>query len=113
MLPKSRRIETRSFEEILKSGKVAHSPFFMLRYIRTQEGVPARFAAVAPVKIAKTSVARHAVRRRMYAAVSPYMDKVASGWQIIAFAKQPAAAAGMASVRQALQEIFVKSGLLR
>lgn len=113
MLRKSRRLTTKTLNEVLKNGRAVHSPLLLVRYARLSTDTPSAFAAVAPVKIAKTSVARHKIRRRLYAAVRPYMERLPSGWSVIAFAKQPAVSAEMADLRRSLEEVFVKAGLLR
>jgi ribonuclease P protein component len=73
----------------------------------------ARIAAVAPVKIAKTSVARHRIRRRIYEATRSYVPKLAPGTTVLVFAKQPVIEATLPDLRQAISDIFVKAGLLR
>lgn len=74
---------------------------------------PVRLAAVAPVKLAKTSVARHRIRRRIYEAARSHVEKLAPGTVVIIFAKQPAVEAPLPQLKQAIADIFVKAGLLR
>jgi ribonuclease P protein component len=97
----------------MKNGRVIHSPFFLARIAKGKPDEPARLAAVAPVKIAKTSVARHKIRRRMYEAARPFMQKALPGNTVILFAKQPIVSAEFADLRRATEDIFVKAGLLR
>jgi len=119
MLRKSQRVTTQLFEECMKKGRVIHSPLFVVRILHdptlspTPATSPARIAAVAPVKIAKTSVARHRIRRRIYEAVRPHVLQIAPGNIILFLAKQPVITATLSELRQAVSDIFVKAGLLR
>ena len=75
MLPKRARVGTTLFAILMKSGRVIHTPHFSFRYLYPgketvfSEGSPTRISAVATKKIFKTSVARHAVTRKIYKAV--------------------------------------------
>lgn len=113
MLRKSRRITTREFDKILKGGRVVHAPLFIVRYVASAGPGPSRLAAVAPVKIAKTSVERHRIRRRIYEAARTHMGSLPAGASVIVFAKPGAAKADIGALRASLGEIFVKAGLLR
>ncbi len=112
MLSRSQRVTTKEFEEVLQKGRVAHSPLFVIRFSQGGEGA-ARVAAVAPQKIAKTAVIRNKTRRKVYAIVHGLSAQLKSGLTIIIFAKQPALAAKPAELKEALQGVFVKAGVLR
>ena len=86
MLVKSKRLSTRQFNEVMKKGRFAHSPLFMLRILTNKKGT--RIAAVAPQKIAKKAVTRNRIRRRMYEAVKPFMGSIVSDAWLIIFAKK-------------------------
>lgn len=90
-----------------------HSPLFLVRILNKGGASPARFAAVVPVKVAKTSVLRHLVRRRTYEAVRPLMARVSPGNSVILFAKPPALPLKPAEMQPEIRNIFVKAGILR
>lgn len=113
MLPKAARLTSREFDLLIEKGRVTHSPLFVMRHMPLPAGEKSRFAAVAPVKIAKTSVARHALRRRIYSAVRPIMADVREPVRVALFAKQTTAGADVAAMTADLRQIFVKAGLLR
>lgn len=74
MLPKRARVDTNTFEQIMKNGRVIHTPHFSFRYIlpvasASVQDTSVRISAVATKKIFKTAVARHAITRKIYRAV--------------------------------------------
>ncbi|MEN9614243.1 MAG: Ribonuclease [Candidatus Parcubacteria bacterium] len=75
MLPRRARVGTSLFDQVMKSGRVIHSIHFSFRYSYptatplSKKDSPTRISAVATKKIFKTSVARHAVTRKIYKAV--------------------------------------------
>ena len=85
----------------------------MLRMLKVDGLGASHVAAVAPVKIAKTSVLRHRVRRRIYEAVRPLMGVLAEDHLLIILAKQPALEAKAPELKESIHDIFVKAGVLR
>jgi ribonuclease P protein component len=75
MLPKRARVGTTLFDQVMKNGRVTHTTHFSFRYIYPQAASVdkkdslTRISAVATKKIFKTSVARHAITRKIYRAV--------------------------------------------
>ena len=118
MLRRSRRLSTEQFNEVIKKGKAFHSLFFQLRLSRNP-GEPTRAAAVAPVKMAKTAVARNALRRKIYETISPMLPESVDGYYVIVFAKPTLLPAGQfqapsnEAVAEDLKALFVKAGILR
>ncbi len=112
MLKRSQRLSGSQFDLVIKKGRVLHSPLFIAR-ILSGERSSSRVAGVAPVKVAKTSAARHLVRRRIYEAARPLMSEVAPGNLIILLAKQPAIGRKPTDLRQDIRSLFVKAKLLR
>jgi ribonuclease P protein component len=101
------------FEEVMKKGRVIHSPLFVVRILREASIAGTHVSAVAPVKIAKTSVARHRMRRRIYEAVRAHVPNLVPGNVVVFLAKQSAIDVSLSDMRQAVSDIFVKAGLLR
>ncbi|MCX6735672.1 MAG: ribonuclease P protein component [Candidatus Parcubacteria bacterium] len=63
MFPKKNRITKTRFDELMKKGRVLHSPSFSLRYSKGLNVLP-RFAFVVSKKVAKNAVDRNLLRRR-------------------------------------------------
>jgi len=97
----------------MKRGRVIHSPLFVVRILRDITIPTAHVSAVAPVKVAKTSAARHKVRRRIYEAARSSVPKLAPGHIVIFFAKQPIIDTKLVDLKQEVSDLFVKAGLLR
>ena len=122
MISHSHRLSTKQFNEVIKKGRVFHSPLFLMRVLQTGEG-PARIAAVVPVKIGKTAVIRNALRRKTYEAVGPLLSKIKEGLSVILFAKTIANGSNPKSrsektltgalISDDLKGLFVKAGILR
>jgi len=64
MFPKKQRLNRRSFEEILKKGKILHSDcnYFYSRYV-LDKNKPTKFSIVVPKKIEKKAILRHQTKR--------------------------------------------------
>lgn len=60
MLPKEKRVDKKTFEILIKDGKILFSSLFSFRY--TEQENP-RYAFVAPKKIFKTAVLRNKYKR--------------------------------------------------
>ncbi len=114
MLAKSLRLTRKQLEEIIKGGKVTHSPLFTVRYTKDDKLFPkCGIATVASVKIAKTSVLRHRIRRIIYSATETFVSDIKPGYAIAIFAKSGIADMKSADLIKPLKEIFVKAGLMR
>lgn len=81
--------------------------------MKTEAGAPAKLAAVAPVKAAKTAVLRHRVRRKIYEAARPLVARLPGACTVLVFAKAAALERPVAEMRADLEALFVKAGLLR
>lgn len=86
MLPKSQRLSTKQFNEVLEKGRVSHTVFFIVRSF--DGGGDRRFAAVVPKKIGKTAVARHAGIRKIYDAIQANTENFPASAHTIVFAKK-------------------------
>lgn len=115
MLRKSQRLNSRQLDEIMKKGRVVHSPLFMARIFAGGLGEDkiARLSAVAPVKVAKTSAERHLVRRRMYEAARPLIGKLKAGTRVVLIAKAAALSSKPAEMAPGMESLFVKAGVMR
>lgn len=111
MLPSSQRLSVEQFNDVMKRGKVSHSPLFIIRTVKV-DGKTA-ISAVAPQKIAKKAVERNKIRRIMYETIMPLMKSVVTGYNIVIIAKDTAVNAKFNDLLDGMKEIFVKAGLLK
>ena len=85
MLKKSLRLTTKELEDVLKTGKVVHSPLFTLRYTAGQKST--KYAVVVAKKIISSSVGRHVAKRLMYDLLEPLITKMSIGIHAVVFMK--------------------------
>ena len=87
MLRQSKRISGKNrVSQILNEGGKAHSSFFVLRTLATNDSPRQRYAVVVGKKISTQAVTRNRTRRRIYEAIrmleaqttptEPYEDRV-------------------------------------
>lgn len=88
MLPIKRRIKKESFGKIMKEGVFVHEVNFYLKLLDRKDDSPSLFAFVVPVKVKKTSVGRHLIKRRMTAVVENLLITLKNGYSCIVFAKK-------------------------
>ena len=101
------------FGDVVMKGRAFHSPLFLVRVLADKTQLMPRVAAAAPVKVFKTSVLRHRVRRRIYGAMQPLIEKIVPGHIIVVLAKAAVVEASSSELKAAISEIFVKAGVLR
>lgn len=97
------------FDGVFKEGSVVAGPFFVLRH-RPNAGTAPRWGLAVGKRLAKSSVDRNVVRRRLREAIRA-IDGVHAA-DIVITARQPALRAGTAQLRQALVIMLRRAGLL-
>ena len=95
----------------MAGGRSFGSRLFRIRIAKSPG--PTRIAAVAPQKVAKTAAARNRLRRLVYEAVRPMLEKLRPDREIIIFAGAQATKASLSEISDDLGIFFVKSGLLK
>lgn len=71
MLPKTQRISTNRFGEIVNSGKNLNFGAF---YIKTLPNDITRFAVAVPKKVVKGAIKRHFMKRRLFMAIKNHIN---------------------------------------
>jgi len=110
MLSRSHRLSTAQFNQVIKGGKIFHSPLFRMQVLEAGKG-PVHIAAVVPVKIGKTAVIRNSLRRKTYETVRPLILSIKDGLNVILFAKTIDMTSAL--IPNDLKSLFVKAGVLR
>jgi ribonuclease P protein component len=111
MLPKRHRLDRELFDSVNQNGRSFHSPFFSARIDRiTAE--ERRFSFVISKKVVKTSVERHLLRRRGYAAVREVFPGIRPGFAVIFFLKKEAVSADYQAFRQAIEDTLKNARLM-
>jgi ribonuclease P protein component len=63
MLPKSERLDTKRFNEIIASGRNINAGGFYIKFLSSEK---ARFAVVVSKKITKSAIKRHFIKRKVF-----------------------------------------------
>ena len=95
MLPRTRRLTTRQFDDVWKRGTSVCGAFVCVRILHGTPDV--RAAAIAPRKSAVSAVARNRTRRRLYALLRPLLDSIENVWLVVS-ARAPLATVPVAAL---------------
>jgi len=80
MLAKERRISKGLFAQILSRGRVFSGSNLSLRVLPMEKAGPSAFAFVVSVKMAKTAVERHFLKRRGRHAIKKNLKRIKEGY---------------------------------
>lgn len=72
MLPKSERLDTKRFNEIIASGKNISAGSFYFKALKSDK---LRFAVVISKKVAKSAIKRHFIKRRVFNSIMKNKDQ--------------------------------------
>lgn len=111
MLSKTKRLSKIQFDEVFQKGRVFHSPLFVVRVLFEQKDT--RFSFVASKKTAKTAVERNASRRKIYNQIKKSITNKGLGAHFIFIAKKSLKAVAISEIEKEINNIFVKSGVLK
>jgi ribonuclease P protein component len=111
MLPRRERLSTEEFIEVMKNGRVVHSPLFLMR-VQKNAGTT-KFAAVASKKVGKTAVMRNKIQRVTYEAVGTHIKKIVPGTRAILFPKEQALTKELTALTAEVKDLFVKAGIIK
>lgn len=109
MLPKSKRLGTKAFTEIMEKGRSFHNPFLILKVIPSlSESV---FALSVPKKVSKLAVDRNKIKRQIYSIIEDIDYK--PGYKIVLIIKVGFDKLSFKDLQVEIQKTFVKSALLK
>ncbi len=74
--------------------------------------LPSLFACVVSKKAAKTAVARNRVRRQVYAALTPLLEKSHAGFVCVFYIKSPALLVGRAQIQYDITTLLRTAGVV-
>ena len=111
MLPKSKRLTTKTVASVMGKGQSTHSPFFVARLVPTQEA--SRFSVSVPKKVAKTAVQRNKIRRQVFSALKEVQTETKSGFDGVVVVKVGIEKLPFTEIVSEIRKIFVKSSVLK
>jgi len=112
MLPIKRRIKKDSFSKIMKEGVFVHSDNVYLRFLDRKDQLSSLFTFVVPVKVKKTSVGRHLIKRQMTAVLEKFLLTVKSGFSVIIIAKKDLSSLPYTEIEKEIIKLLMKAQIL-
>lgn len=111
MLSKTNRLTTLQLEEVIEKGEVVHTSLFWLKRYKNQDKTK-KLSVITPKKIFKTAVTRNKFKRKVYNYTKEIFSKIKEGFNIVLALKEPLLKTENNKIKEELEQIFVKSGLL-
>ena len=112
MLPQKNRIARKDFPTGPRQGFRVFSPLFS-GVVHPQKGGGVRVSVVVSKKTAKTAVVRNSLRRRFYAAMSPYLASFSQGALIVLYPKIEAKKASYSILKTEVETALRHAKLLK
>jgi len=116
MFPKKNRITKREFDELMKNGRVFHSPLFSLRFGNKKNDDIPKFAFVISKKVAKNASDRNILKRRGFHAlrelIFPLSVEKRSGHMVAFFFKKEAIGLKFKDIKKDMEILLKKNGVL-
>ena len=110
MLPRVNRLSARQVANIMKNGRVIHSPLFIMRYVIGTGD--ARYSGIIPKKVGKTAVSRSTGRRKIYEAISSIPSYKKFDANVVLVAKTSILTSEGLSINKDIHDLFVKAKIL-
>lgn len=111
MLHRSCRLDKKQLDEVLKNGKIVHTQFFWLKFLKKEES--SRFASIVPQKIVKKAVDRNRFRRKIYSIFESFKNNINQGYLFVLCMKEPLTKLNKQQIEDKTREIFVKARFLK
>jgi ribonuclease P protein component len=112
MLSKNRRVRKEFFSKIIKEGVFVHSDVFYLKLLDRKDNLPSLFSFVVPIKVKKTSVGRHLIKRKMSVAVEKLLISLKPGFSCLVFTKKDVSRLSYKEIEKEILALLKRSGIL-
>lgn len=112
MLPVKRRIKKESFKKEMKGTAFLYTEDVYLRFFDRKDNLSSLFAFVVPIKIKKTSVGRHLIKRRLSDIVEKALARVKPGYSCFIFIKKDISSLPYIRLKQEVLELLTRAGVL-
>ncbi len=111
MLPKKRRVNTKSFKKIFKKGKMIKSDFFTLKILYT-DGNLSKFSIVVPISVERKAAKRNKLKRQGRYILAKNIDDIKKGVEMAIFLKKETKGIKFVDFERELVSLMEKTGLL-
>ena len=112
MLPRSNKINTSLFKEVLKKGKTYNFTYFSLKVLKISNGNKSRFASVVPKKFIKKAVLRNLLKRQIFNIINEISDDINDNFVVIIFCKSETNKLSFSELKKEIIFVFKKIDLL-
>jgi ribonuclease P protein component len=109
MTPKSNRLDSKTFNEVIKKGDFTSSRYFTARSIIS--GERPRISVTVSKKVIALAVGRNEMRRRVYSMISPLLPTL-KGSSVIVFPKKEGLIVPFNELERDLHLLMEKVGIL-
>jgi len=110
MLPKTKRVTTELFKEVVAKGTSFYAVSLSLKLIYTKTAEPSCFSVAVSKKVAKQAVDRNKLRRRTNAALAKIYPNVKNGYLGVFFAKDQLKTKTLPEIGAEILFLLKKSG---
>jgi len=105
MISKKYKLRQNDFKKYLVKTKVLSGQHLHIRFLKTK--LPeAHFSVVVPKKIAKTSVLRNKIKRRVYSVISKQIKKFPQGLLCVVFLRKGSPTLSFKNLQEELQALL-------
>lgn len=108
MLPTKLRVKKELFPEIAKKGSFLSGENVYIRFLDRKDNKATHFSFIVPVKVDKTSVGRHRIKRKMTAAVEKSLSNLGTGLSILIYAKKDLSALPLSQIEEEILKLLSK-----
>ena len=112
MLPKANRLVKKAdFQLLAQKGKPFYSPLFTLKVFKSAREA-SQFGIVISAKVSKKAVVRNKIKRRMTEIIKKMPASLAKNKKVMILVKPVAATKDYPVIKEELERLFNKAGLL-
>lgn len=118
-LPKSYRLKRRQeFERVYRRGRRYPAQHLLLRVLGATPNrgsgplPPSRIAVVVSLKVSKRAVVRNRLRRRIQAALTSLLSRLAPGYWVVITVKPGAAECDYCDILRELEQLLIQAEVL-
>lgn len=98
------------FKRVRLHGKSFAHPLVVMLALRSQN--PQTRIGVSAGRSIGNAVRRNRAKRRLRAAIHPYLEQLTPGWDLVFLARKPLLDAPFAEIQQAIERLLQRAGLI-
>jgi ribonuclease P protein component len=112
MLAKARRIDRNTFKTLTGRGNVYHSPLLFLSVYPQTNQIPTRFSCLCSKKVSSHAVTRNLLRRRVYAVLQLYIEKIKPGFLCVFSFKKSDHTPTYIEIKESIENLLTQAHII-